>query len=284
MMKNFLHAIFCLIALTVNSCADHDNPELAPIDTSKVKITADVEVTPSKAWLNPTEEITVKVSDVEMTAPKGVVLRNINLMVDGRTAIQKPYSGETLEFKVPLNYVQTGRINIALWGDLVQQNYRDAQIIIADNIQHVVFSETPEFKCDVIVDVTVRCKLSSGETIDRSFQVKSDGGEYIMIPASELYFAGDASATLEVTMAAIAEVYSTNSTLKADVARLYWSGGNGSGSTIRFTMPNTPGYLNTWDMGSRQIMLIVNAEMYGTWENVTVTPLHTMFVVVPKEY
>ncbi|MDE6416062.1 MAG: hypothetical protein K2K68_03430, partial [Duncaniella sp.] len=177
MIKKFIYLIICIIAVSVTSCADHDNPELATIDTSKVQITADVKVSPSVEWLNPTEEITVKVSNVEMSAPKGVVLRNINLMVDGRMAIQKPFSGETLEFKVPMNQVQAGRINIALWGDLVQQSYRDAQIIIADNIQRVVFSETPEFKCEATAHVTVQCNLSSGEMVSRSFQVTSDGGE-----------------------------------------------------------------------------------------------------------
>ena len=53
MMKQFLYLLICFIAVSVTSCADHDNPELAPIDTSKVKITADVKVSPSMTWLNP---------------------------------------------------------------------------------------------------------------------------------------------------------------------------------------------------------------------------------------
>lgn len=284
MKNNLIYLLLCLLAVSVTSCADHDSPELAPIDTSNVRITAKVNVTPTIEWLNPSEEITVTVSDVSMTAPKGVVLRNINLMIDGHLAIQKPYSGETLEFKVPLNYVQTGRINIALWGDLIQKNYRDAQIIIADNIQYVVFSETPEFECMAKVDVTVKSTLSTGEKYSSSFQVTSDAGHNLPIPASELYIPGEPSATLEVTMAASAESFSTNTTLKSQISRIYWSGNNGTGTAVTFTMPNTPGYLNTWEMGSRQIMLIVDTTMSGTWENVTVKPSSMKYVFVPKEY
>ncbi|MDE6265211.1 MAG: hypothetical protein K2M11_08730, partial [Paramuribaculum sp.] len=79
-MKKFIFPFAFAASLLLAACQDHDSPELAPIDTSKVKLTSDVTATPTAMWLNPTEEITVKVSNVDMTAPKGVVLRNINLM------------------------------------------------------------------------------------------------------------------------------------------------------------------------------------------------------------
>ncbi len=283
MKKSLLLLLLTVVALSFTSCGDHDNPELAPIDTSKVKITANVDVSPSVNWLNPTEEITVTVTDVEISAPKGVVLRNINLMIDGGLMLQKPYSGEALEFKLPLRNVPLGRINIAVWGDLIQKNCRDAQIIIADNIQHVIFSETPEFKCEAAVDVTVAATLPSGEAYTHTFHAESDG-ETLKIPADELYLPADQASTLDVTMSATARAYSTNSTLKADISRLYWSGTEGSTTTIKFSMPNTRGYLNTWDMGSRQIMLVVRATLSGTWENVTVAPSDATYFFVPKEY
>lgn len=255
---------FSLLAAT--SCTDHDDPELSPIDTSEVKITAQVNVDPSAEWLNPTEQITVTVSDVNMSAPKGVVLRNISIMVNGQEHQQKPFSGEPLEFKLPLTYFPKGRVNIAVWGELIKKNSRDADIIIADNIERVLFSETPEFDCEATVDITVSGKSTSGEEYNRSFQVKSADRFTIPVPASELYWtpASGTASSLNVTLTASAKAFSTNSTLESVVSRLYW-GGSGEERTISFTLPNTAGSLD-----AKHLQLMVQTVRFGTWENVTV--------------
>lgn len=265
-MKNIILTIVSVAAsLFATSCADHDDPKLAPIDTSKVKISAEITVEPSVQWLSRSEELTVKVSGVSLSAPKGVILRNIKLVCNDGTMRQKPYSGEPLEFKLPLDFMR-GRINIAVWGDLVQKNSRDAEIIIADNIQRIVFSETPKFECEATVDITVKSRSTSGEEYSHSFQVKSIDSSTIAIPQSELYWtpqSGTASA-LDVTLTASAKSFSTNSTLESAVTRVYWSGESGR-NTITVSIPNTPGSLIRAVPG-----LIVDTSQFGTWENVTV--------------
>lgn len=271
-MKKIIFPFTVAVSLLFAACQDHDSPELAPIDTSKVKITSDVTATPAAMWLNPTQEITVKVSNVDMSAPKGVVLRNINLMVDGAMYIQKPFAGADLEFKLPLNQVPRGRINIAVWGELIQKNSRDAQIIITDNIQRIIFSETPEFACDVTVDIAVKAKSTSGEEYSRSFQVVSTDDSFIPLPASELYWTPQSGTAdrLEITMTASAKSYSTNSTLKSDVDRVYWSQVGGGSNVVKISMPNVPGTLNSNSISLP--VLVVNTVESGTWENVTVEP------------
>lgn len=271
-MKKFIFPFAFAASLLLAGCQDHDSPELAPIDTSKVKITSDVTATPTSMWLNPTEEIAVKVSNVNMTAPKGVVLRNINLMVDGAMYIQKPFAGEDLEFKLPLDKVPRGRINVAVWGELIQKNSRDAQIIIEDNIQRIIFSATPEFACDVTVDIEVKAKSTSGEEYTHTFQVVSTEESYIPVPASELYWTPQSGTAerLEITMTASAKSYSTNSTLKSDVDRVYWSQAGGGNNVLKISMPNVPGTLNSNSLSIP--VLVVNTVESGTWENVTVEP------------
>ncbi len=271
-MKKIIFPLALAASLLFAGCQDHDSPELSPIDTSKVKITSEVTATPTVMWLNPTEEITVKVSNVDMSAPKGVVLRNINLMVEGVMYMQKPFAGDELEFKLPLNRLPKGRVNIAVWGELIQKNSRDAQIIIADNIQRIIFSETPDFACDVTVDVEVKAKSTSGEEYSRSFQVESDAGSYIPVPASELYWTPQSGTAdkLDITMTASAKSYSTNSTLKSDVDRIYWSQAGLGSNILKISIPNVPGTLSS-DSYNRPV-LVVNTVESGTWENVTVEP------------
>ena len=95
-----------MVAGVFASCADHDDPQLAPIDTTQVKITATVKDEPNSSWMSVSEEMTISVSDIEMTAPKGVVLRTVSLVANNGLSTylidDKPFSGQPMEFKVPL--------------------------------------------------------------------------------------------------------------------------------------------------------------------------------------
>lgn len=281
MMKKFVLPLTLLVSFFVASCADdHDDPEMSPIDTTAVKITANIKSAPANEWLNPTEEMTVTVSDLEMKAPAGVVLRNVNMMVDGRLWQQKPFSGETLVFKLPLNQVPQGRLNLAIWGDLIQKNCRDAQIIIADNIQRIIFSETPEFDCEATVEISVKSKSTTGEEYNHTFEAKSIDHFTIAVPDSELYWtpqSGTAS-TLELTMKASAKSFATNSTLESAVSRVYWAGQQTASSTLTLTIANTPGSLN-----SKNMTVNVDTSRFGTWENVTVTESHLHYFFSLRE-
>lgn len=66
----------------VTSCSDHDEPQLAPIDTSLVKIDANIKNVPTSQWMIPSEQLSIKVSDVEMTALEGVILQSISLLAN----------------------------------------------------------------------------------------------------------------------------------------------------------------------------------------------------------
>lgn len=285
-MNKLIIPFILLAFLSVVSCSDHDDPKLSPIDTSKVKITANVSATPSVNWLNPTEELTVRVADVDMSAPKGVVLRSVSLMVEGREWQQKPFSGEAVEFKIPLNHLPLGRVNFAVWGGLIQKNSRDADIIIADNIQKIIFSETPEFDCEATVDVAVKSVSTSGEEHSHSFQVKSTDGSTIELPSNELYWTPESGTaqTLELTLTASAKAVSTNSTLQAKVDRVYWNGTESE--TLRLTIPNSVGSLKGSRMVQKdKIMLIVGTVRFGTFENVTVdeSPLTYIFSLMERD-
>lgn len=285
-MKKLIIPFLAAAAMALTGCKDHDDPELAPIDTSKVTVTADITVTPSVAWLNPTEEITVTVANVEMSAPKGVVLRNINLMIGDRVYEQKPFAGETLEFKMPLNHMPLGRLNLGIWGDIIKKECRDDRIIIADNIQRIIFSETPEFQCDATVDFVVKSKSTSGEEYEHTFQAKSIDHFTIAVPADELYWtpqSGTAS-TLDVTMTASAKTSSTNSTLESKVTGIYWTGSSES-PVISLSMPNTPGIFNSSRMIQNNVKLgfIVETVRYGTWENITITESPLIYSFSLKE-
>lgn len=86
-----------------------------PIDTTHVKVTASVNNSPEFSWLDETQEMTIRVANVEMTVPKGVVLKNISLCFNNGVGLytvdEKPFSGETLEFKVHMRGKQ-GRLSV----------------------------------------------------------------------------------------------------------------------------------------------------------------------------
>ncbi|MDE5995170.1 MAG: hypothetical protein K2G60_06625 [Oscillospiraceae bacterium] len=265
---SLLIAILC--ALILHSCADHDDPQLAPIDTTQVRINASVKDTPNSRWLTETEEMTISVSNVEMSAPKGVVLRSISLIAQSGSikylVDEKPFSGEPLEFKIPLNGMK-GRINFSLRGNLIKQNSRDAEVIIKDNIQRIVFSETPEFKCEGWLYVSVKSKSTTGEEHNSSFEVRSSDPFTIPVPASKLYWepsSGTAS-TIEVTLGSGATAWSPNTSFECAISKTAIGHSSGDPATLKMTIPNTPGALN-----SQNLQLYVLTTYFGTWEDVTI--------------
>ncbi len=277
-MKKLLTLI--LFPLMLVSCLDHDNPELGAINTEAVKIDATISVTPANTWIERSQELVVRVSDLNMKAPKGVILRNIRLMVDDRQLLTKPYSGEELEFRVPLNYITPGRLNFAVWGDLVQKDHRDASIIIADNISRILFDEIPELECEATVAVTVHGTSTNGEVYDRSFTVKSDDGHDLPVPASELYWRpslGTAS-YLDVTLAASAKTSSPNSSLSSIAQRVYWGASHGTEPTIKLHIENKPGAL-----AAEKLVLLVSGVWYGKWENISIEDAKMNFPFILKE-
>lgn len=282
MKKELLPIIFLAGILAISCKNDHDSPELSPIDTSKVKIISDVTSNPAAgSWMTTTGEVTIRLSDVRMTAPKGVVLRSVDLIANGQGIMQKPFSGETLEFKVSLDsYITKGRVNFALYGNLIQKDSRDAQIIIADNIQHIVFAEMPEFDCMVTLDINVKGRSSTGEELDRTFQVSSLDHFTIAVPQSEIYWtpASGTASTLDLTITASAHASSVNSTLEATVSRLQWNKTDKSSPVIKMEIDNTPGSLNSAKLG-----LNVSTVRHGTWEGVTVKEQNCEYFYEVKE-
>lgn len=267
-MTKLSAAILAILCVIATSCADHDDPELSPIDTTKVKISAKVEATPTSSWLSTAEEITVCVSDVAMSAPKGVVLRNINLYKNGQRILSKPYSGEALEFKVPLNHA-SGRIYLSVIGDLIQKNCRDAEIIIADNIQRVVFTNVPKLEYKAQLNVTAKSLSTSGEEYSQCFDVESRDGYIISIPQDKLYWtptSGTAS-TIELTLKGSADTWSSNSTLESEVTGIRWNTYKPDSPDLNISIPNKPGSLN-----QLQLRMDVNARFFGTTENITIEP------------
>lgn len=271
------------ICLLLTACVDHDDPKLAPIDTSKVKITANVSDRPNSEWMTATEELTISVQNLEMTAPKGVVLKSVSLVANtglSRHLIdEKPYSGETLEFKVPLAALQ-GRCNFTLLGNLIKKDYRDAQIIIADNIQKIVFSEEPEFECEGWLYVSVKSKSTSGEEYEHSFEVTSSDHFSILVPQSELYWtpASGEATTLELTMGCGATVWSPNTSFVGDITSTALGHSTDDLPTIKLTIPNTPGSLT-----AQKLQTYIHTSFHGTWENVTIAPTNTLYVFTIAE-
>lgn len=277
-MKKYL--LILLFPMLLASCLDHDNPELGAINTEAVKIDATIAVTPSNTWLDRSQELVVRVSDVKMTAPKGVILRNIRLMVDDCQLLTKPYSGDELEYRVPLNYITPGRLNFAVWGDLVQKDHRDASIIIVDNISKILFEEMPELECEASVAVTVHGTSTAGEVYDKSFTVMSDDAHDLPVPASELYWtpsAGTAS-YLDVTLAASATTSSPNSSLSSVAQRVYWGAAHGTEPTIKLHIANKPGSLD-----AEKLVLLVSGVWYGKWENISIEDAKMNFPFTLKE-
>lgn len=279
-MKQYLLPIIAAVSLTLTACGDHDNPELMPIDTTKVAITADVTVSPQTAWLNPTEEITVSVRNVTMDAPAGLVLRNIILSANDREISSKPFDGKPLEFKVPLNQVGIGRINFAVRGELIRQGCRDAEILIADNIQRIVFSDTPAFECRGAVNITVTAQSTSGEEYARTFTVYSTDHFTIPVPQTELYWIPDngTASTLSLKLSGGATAWSTNSTLVCTPSKIYWGGRFDDGEVTTIDISNTPGSLDKAAM-----TMYVNTVESGTFENVTVSPANMLYTFELRE-
>ncbi|MDE7136806.1 MAG: hypothetical protein K2N91_09260, partial [Muribaculaceae bacterium] len=220
---------------------------------------------------------TIRVSNVSMQAPKGIVLRSISLYENGRQLLDKPFSGETLEFKMPLSYMK-GRLNFSIVGNLIQKNYRDAQILIEDNIQRIVFTETPELQCRARLSVSVRSYSTSGEEFVQQFDVESNDAGVILIPQEKLYWApasGNAS-TIDLTLDGSAEAWSSNSTLDSEVSRISWGSKYPNNTTIKLSIPNEKGALN-----NENLSMTVLATYFGTTENIKVEPqrLTTLFIV-----
>lgn len=277
---NKLSKILLLIFLVVaTSCADHDDPALSPIDTSNVKISAKVDAVPTSSWLSTAEEMTIRISDVEMSAPKGIVLRNINLFNNGQRIISKPYSGEALEFKVPLNYMN-GRINFSLIGDLIQKNHRDAEILIVDNIQRIVFNQIPKLDYKAYINVTVRSVSTTGEEFFQRFDVESEDGVIISIPKDKLYWtpiSGTAS-TIELTLGGGADTWSSNSTLESEVTGISWSTSTPDDPVLKTSIPNEAGSLD-----KLKLSMDVNARFFGNTENITIEPQNLSLSFIIRE-
>lgn len=267
-MKRTLQFMLLGMCSLLTACADHDDPELAPIDTSEIKINASVDVQPSSTWLNPTEEMTIRVANVSMDAPKGVVLRSISLYEKGHKIMDKPFSGETLEFKVPLTNM-IGRANFSIVGNLIQKNCRDAEILIEDNIQRIVFTQTPKLECEAHINVTVKSLSTTGEEFSQRFDVESNEAGVVLIPDDKLYWtpkSGTAS-TVELTLGGGADTWSSNSTLESEVTRISWGFSYPAEPVVKLTLANTPGSLD-----KEKLAMTVLATYFGTTENITVEP------------
>lgn len=263
----------------LTSCLDHDNPKLSPIDTTEVTITASVTELPAyTSWLTSTEEMTVKVENVEMKAPKGVVLKSISLVANhgyaGHVVDEKPYSGDPLEFKFPLNGLR-GRVNFSLRGTLIKKDSRDAEYLIADNIQRIVFSETPKFECEGKLFVTVKSKSTTGEEYSKTFDAYSIDHFTIPIPQEELFWtptSGTAS-TVEVSLGSGAKAWSPNTTFDGSILKTAIGHNSGEQANVTITIPNTPEALN-----SEKLQMYVQTDFYGTWEEVTIDRYPILYV------
>lgn len=284
-MNKLRITIIAFISLLAASCADHDDPKLAPIDTTKVKITANVTEAPSDTWMSISEEMTIRVSNIEMSAPKGVMLRSVSLIANSGNVRynlnDKPFSGELLEFKVPLTNMR-GRLNFTLIGNLVQKNSRDAEIIIADNIQKIVFSEQPKLECEGWLQVSVKSRSTTGEEYNQTFEARSNENIDIAIPRDKLYWvpsSGTAS-ELEISLVSGAKAWSSNTTFDCKVTKSAIGHSSGGDSTLKLTIPNTPGSLN-----AQKLQLYILATYFGTWENVTIEPynLTNVFSIIETD-
>lgn len=285
MNRSLFITLLIILVSIIQSCTDHDDPKLSPIDTTQVKITATVKDNPNTSWLNITEELTISVSNIEMSAPKGVVLRSISLVANNGTGIytvdDKPYSGEPLVFKVPLTMLK-GRVSFSLRGNLIKKDSRDAEIIIADNIQKIVFSEEPEFKCEGWLYVSVMSKSTSGEIYENSFEVRSTDDLIIPVPQSKLYWTpqdGSAS-TIEIKLGAGGTAWSPNTTFDCKITKSAIGHSSGDDSTLKLTIPNIPGSL-----GAEKLQEYIVASYFGTWENISIDTynLTNVFSIVEAE-
>ncbi len=285
MNRILILSISAIIGLLLPSCADHDDPQLAPIDTSLVKISATVKDAPNTAWLTSSEEMTISVSNIAMTAPKGVVLRSVSLLVNtgtGRWVVDdKPFSGEPMEFKVPLLGMH-GRMNFSLRGNIIKQDCRDAEVIIADNIQKIVFPESPELECSALLKISVKGKSTSGEEYTHSFEANSIDHFTIIVPRDELYWqpTTGTAPSLELTLEGSATAWSPNTTFESAISDIAIGQSSAGTNIYHTTIANTPGSLN-----ALMLRQYVFASYFGTWENVTITPykLTSIFSIVESK-
>lgn len=267
-MNRLTVAVMLILCVITTSCADHDDPELSPIDTSNIKISATVDAYPTSSWVSSSEEMTIRVLDVKMTAPKGIVLRNIILCNNGQRVISKLYSGEALEFKVPLNYMN-GRANFSVMGELIQKNCRDAEILIADNIQRIVFAKIPKLDFKALLNVTVKSVSSTGEEFNQRFEVESEDGLNILISKDKLYWvptSGTAS-TIELALEGRCDTWSSNSTLESEVTGIWWNTYTPAAPVLKISIPNVPGSFD-----NLKLRMDASARFFGTTENITIEP------------
>lgn len=281
---NSLSSLFLIFlnCFLVTSCFDHQEPQLGSIDTSLVKIEATIKNTPTSQWLIPTEQLSIKVSDVEMTAPQGVILQSISLIAHDGTKTEvidnKPFSGQDLEFRVSLNNLR-GRINFSIKGTLVKKDCRDAEILIADNIERIIFSEMPEFECQGRLIVTVHSQSTTGEEYSNSFEVTSSDHFTISVPQNKLYWqpATGTAPTIDISLGSGATAWSPNTTFTSEITKTAIGNSTGDLPTAKFTIPNNPGSLN-----ALKLQMYVITSYYGTWENVTIAPysLTNIFAII----
>lgn len=285
-MNKLIISLLIITCALLHSCSsDHDSPQLSPIDTTKVKITATVNESPNSSWLNVTEQLTVNISDVRMNAPEGVVLRSISLIANNGLSKwvidDKPFSGEPLEFKVPLVALR-GRVNFSVRGNLIKKDSRDAEVIIADNIQKIVFTETPELECQGRLFVSVKSKSTSGEEYSNSFEVVSSDNFTIPVPQDKIYWqpSSGVAPTIDVSLGSGGSAWSQNTTFDCKITKTAIGSSTGDEPTAKITIPNTPGALN-----SLKLQMYVISSYFGTWENVTIDPynLTSVFGIVETD-
>ena len=285
MRKPLTYLLLAMVSIMHTSCADHDDPKLTPIDTTQIEINADVKVSPASTWLAESEELTISLSNIDMSAPKGVVLKSIALVANNGqsryTIDDKPFSGQPLVFKVPLNGM-TGRLNFSLRGNVIKKDCRDAEVIVADNIQQIVFSQTPVFECQGWLYVSVKGRSTTGEEYSHSFTVRSTDNLTIAVPQSELYWtpASGTASTLEISLGSGATTWSPNTTFESAIAKTAIGNSSADPTTFKTTLSNTPGALK--DM---KLQLYVRATYFGTWENITIDPynLTSVFGITETE-
>lgn len=280
---NFSSFLLFLTSFIVVSCSSNDEPQLDPIDTSLVKIESNVKCSPVSQWLVPTQQLSIKVSDIEMSAPNGVVLESISLIAKEGTKTKvidnKPFSGNELEFKISLNDLQ-GRVNFSIIGKLIKKDSRDTEFLIADNIERIIFSEMPEFECQARLIVSIHSKSSSGEEYNDFFEVPSSDHFTITVPQNRLYWqpsVGEAK-TIDVTLGSGATAWSPNTTFESKITKTAIGNSTGDSPTAKFTIPNIPGSLE-----ALKLQLYVLTTYYGSWEDVTIEPYTLTNIFAIKE-
>lgn len=249
------------------SCEDHDSPELSPIDTTEIGITASITLNPSHLWYTTRDEYGIKVGNIDMTAPQGTVIRTVSLLIDGQTVMEKPWSGDMLEFQLPLSSQWKGKHKAAIWCKLIRKNARDADYIIKDNMDLTVFDEIPQFNKDVAVRFTVSGKSATGETYSQEILVPSDHHGQVEIPSSDLYPDNVSSlqVTMEIANVSVAAIHSDQ--LQTTINNSYWN--TSDKNTITLKIPNEAGALEN-ALKEKHLFPIIDARIHGTHEGIAV--------------